>query len=74
MAFYYYNNLFIFAVDASDAGQGTLDFSVGPPGKTIPHDIKNIGTQVFLVEFTPIEPVDHEVSIQFNEMHINGKD
>ena len=38
MAFYYYNNFFIFAVDASDAGQGTLDFSVGPPGKTIPHD------------------------------------
>lgn len=63
----------LLSVDASEAGQGTLDFSVGPPGKTIPHDIKNVGTQVFLVEFSPIEPVDHEVSIQFNEMHINGK-
>lgn len=63
---------FLFVVDASDAGKGTLDLSVGPPGKTIPHDIKNIGPQLFLVEFTPIEPVDHEVSIQFNEIHIHG--
>lgn len=63
----------MFSVDASDAGRGTLDLSVGPPGKTVPHNVKDVGRQLFQIEFIPEEPVDHEVSIQFNDVHIPGK-
>lgn len=59
-------------MDASEAGRGTLDLSVGPPGKTVPHNVKDIGKQLFLIEFVPEEPVDHEVSVQFNDVHIPG--
>ena len=59
-------------VDASEAGRGALDLSVGPPGKTLPHNIEEIQPQLYIIEFTPLEPIDHEVNIQFNEVHISG--
>lgn len=63
----------VLPVDASEAGKGTLDLSVGPPGKTVPHNVRDIGKQLFLIEFVPEDPVDHEVTVQFNDVHIPGK-
>ncbi|XP_067948102.1 filamin-A-like isoform X2 [Watersipora subatra] len=61
-----------FCLDASEAGRGALDLSVGPPGRTLPHQIKEIQPQQYLIEFVPEEPVDHEVIILFNDVHISG--
>lgn len=60
-------------MDASEAGRGALDLSVGPPGRTLPHQIREIQPQLYVIEFTPDAPVDHEVNIQFNEAHIPGR-
>ena len=69
----YLTLFYLIVVDASEAGRGALDLSVGPPGRTLPHSIKEIQPQQYIIEFTPEEPVDHEVNIQFNEIHIPGK-
>jgi hypothetical protein len=60
-------------VDASKAGEGSLEISVNHSGHNIPHQTNHIGNGRFEVQFIPQKAVKHYCIILFNGELVPGK-
>lgn len=68
----YVNKPVQFVVDATFAGEGNLEISVISNEKNVPTQVQPMGGAKFGVTFTPTQPLDHIVSITFNNIAVNG--
>uniref|UniRef100_A0A914H238 Filamin-C n=1 Tax=Globodera rostochiensis TaxID=31243 RepID=A0A914H238_GLORO len=59
-----------FVVDASQAGVGNLEVAVNE-GK-IPSTASGLGHHKYQITFVPKEPIDHTISVQFNNEPVPG--
>jgi hypothetical protein len=64
--------LFVYAVDASAAGEGKLDVNVTCHGIEVPADIASLGRGKYQVTFIPREVAPHFIDVQFNETQVEG--
>lgn len=55
-----------FCVDASQAGEGSLEIGISCNGQYIPNQVKPIGNSKFEVQFLPQEASIHYANISFN--------
>ncbi len=62
----------IFCVDASGAGEGSLEIGINCNGHYIPNQVKPLGNSKFEVHFLPQEPLTHYANISFNSEPIKG--
>ena len=62
----------IFCVDASEAGEGSLEIGITCQGQFIANQVKPIGYSKFEVQFTPQIANTHLASINFNGRPIAG--
>jgi filamin len=60
-----------FCVDASEAGEGSLEIGITCGGHFIPNHVKPIGLSKFEVQFLPDKPGIHLANISFNGHPIN---
>ena len=63
-------------VDASEAGEGSLEILVksncnGQP--SLPTHVESLGNAVFAVSYTPDTSADHLIHVTFNEENVPGK-
>ncbi|XP_035712922.1 filamin-A isoform X3 [Folsomia candida] len=61
-----------FTVDASQAGEGNLEITIGARGRNVPTQVHPQGGARFNVSFVPLEPVDHTVTVTFNKEPVPG--
>ena len=61
-----------FTVDASQAGEGNLEITIGAKGRNVPTQVRPQGGARFAVSFVPLEPVDHTVTVTFNKEPVPG--
>ncbi|UJR14889.1 hypothetical protein I4U23_001873 [Adineta vaga] len=61
-----------FRIDASMAGEGSLEISVNYSGQNIPNDINPIGKSCYEVQFLPQKAVIHHCNILFNGELVPG--
>jgi filamin len=61
-----------FCVDASLAGEGSLEIGISCNGNFIPNQVKPLGNSKFEVHFLPQEPVIHYANINFNGESVKG--
>jgi filamin len=59
-------------VDASQAGEGNLEITIGAKGRNVPTQVHPQGGARFAVSFVPLEPVDHTVTVTFNKEPVEG--
>ena len=62
----------IFCVDASQAGEGSLEIGISCDGRYIPNQVKPLGNSKFEVQFMPQEPIVHFANINFNSESVKG--
>jgi filamin len=62
----------IFCVDASQAGEGSLEIGISCNGHYIPNQVKPLGNSKFEVHFLPQEPSIHYANINFNSEPVKG--
>ena len=55
-----------FSIDASQAGAGNLEIIVSVNGKNVPNYVQSEGNAKFRVNFKPLEPQTHMLSVKFN--------
>lgn len=63
----------LFCVDASQAGEGSLEIGISCKGHFIPNKVKPLGNSKFEVHFQPQESVNHFANICFNSEPVKGK-
>ncbi|XP_069676636.1 filamin-A isoform X2 [Periplaneta americana] len=61
-----------FTVDASEAGEGTLELVVSTDKSTVKAEVVACSRGLYDVTFVPHEPVPHFVNISFNEEDVPG--
>ncbi|XP_023727803.1 filamin-C isoform X3 [Cryptotermes secundus] len=61
-----------FTVDASEAGEGTLELVVSTDKTTVKAEVVACSRGLYDVTFVPHEPVPHFVNISFNEEDVPG--
>lgn len=61
-----------FCVDASLAGEGSLEIGISCNGHYIPNQVKTLGNSKFEVNFLPQEPAIHYANISFNGEPVKG--
>ncbi|CAF0909290.1 unnamed protein product [Brachionus calyciflorus] len=61
-----------FCVDASQAGEGSLEIGISCNGQYIPNQVKPIGNSKFEVHFLPQEAVIHYANISFNSIPVKN--
>lgn len=62
-----------FTVDASEAGEGTLELVVSTDKTTVKAEVVACSRGLYDVTFVPHEPVPHFVNISFNEEDVPGQ-
>jgi filamin len=62
----------LFCVDASQAGEGSLEIGISCKGHFIPNKVKSLGNSKFEVNFQPKESVHHFANICFNSEIVKG--
>jgi filamin len=62
----------VFCVDASQAGEGSLEIGISCNGHYIPNQVKPLGNSKFEVHFLPQEPLVHYANINFNSEPVKG--
>jgi len=62
----------VFCVDASQAGEGSLEIGISCNGHYIPNQVKPLGNSNFEVHFTPQEAAVHYANINFNGEPVKG--
>lgn len=62
----------MFCVDASQAGEGSLEIGISCNGQYIPNQVKPIGNSKFEVHFLPQEAVIHYANISFNSVPVKS--
>lgn len=62
----------MFCVDASQAGEGSLEIGISCNGQYIPNQVKPIGNSKFEVHFMPQEAVIHYANISFNSYPVKS--
>ena len=62
----------IFSVDASQAGEGSLEIGINCNGHFIPNQVKPLGNSKFEVHFLPQEATIHYANINFNSEPVKG--
>jgi len=60
-----------FAVDASQAGAGSLEIMVNDGA--VPCQVQNLGGRQFRASFTPFDPIPHIVWMKFNGFAVPGR-
>jgi len=58
------------AVDASQAGAGSLEIMVNDGA--VPCQVQNLGGRQFRASFTPVDPIPHVVWMKFNGFAVPG--
>ncbi|KAL8600676.1 hypothetical protein ACOMHN_006742 [Nucella lapillus] len=61
-----------FTVDASSAGEGTMEITISANGHNIPNQAHAIGTGKYEVSFVGREAVTHDAAITYNGHHVPG--
>ncbi|XP_014668916.1 PREDICTED: filamin-A-like [Priapulus caudatus] len=61
-----------FTVDASRAGEGSLDISVEARGRVLPCQVFPRANAVFAITFQPVDAVPHYVTVSFNREPVPG--
>lgn len=61
-----------FLVDASQAGEGSLEIGINCNGHFIPNQVKPLGNSKFEVHFLPQEAAIHYANINFNSEPVRG--
>ena len=61
-----------FTVDASEAGEGTLELVVSTDKSTVKAEVVACSRGLYDVTFVPHEAVPHFVNISFNEEDVPG--
>ncbi|GAB0098238.1 filamin-C isoform X1 [Sergentomyia squamirostris] len=61
-----------FGINASQAGAGNLEIIVAVNGKNVPNFVQSEGNARFKVNFKPIEPAPHLLSVRFNGHAVPG--
>lgn len=61
-----------FCVDASQAGEGSLEIGISCNGHFIPNQVKPLGNSKFEVHFLPQQAVIHYANINFNGEPVKG--
>lgn len=64
--------LFIFTVNASQAGAGNLEIIVSVGGRNVPNYVQSEGNAKFRVNFKPQEAAPHSLSVRFNGEPVPG--
>ena len=62
-----------FTVDASQAGEGTLELVVTTAKASVRAEVAARSRGLYDVTFTPHEPIPHFVNITFNEEDVVGQ-
>ncbi len=62
----------VFCVDASQAGEGSLEIGISCNGHYIPNQVKPLGNSKFEVHFLPQEAAVHYANISFNSESVKG--
>jgi len=62
-----------FSVDASQAGEGTLELVITTAKGSVKADVKAVSRGLYDVTFVPVEPIPHFVNITFNDENVIGK-
>ena len=66
-------NCFSQTVDASQAGEGNMQISIGCGGKNIQNKVRSLGQGKYEVLFTPLEGKTHHAEILYNNQPIAGQ-
>jgi filamin len=61
-----------FLVDASEAGEGSIEIGITCNGQLIPNQVKPVGYSNFDVQFVPNLAVTHMATVKFNGQPIVG--
>nr|KAI8751172.1 filamin-B [Biomphalaria glabrata] len=61
-----------FNVDASEAGDGTLEITVSHNGQNIPNNALAIGKNRYECSFIGHQPGTYKVNVLYNNLHVNG--
>ncbi|ESO98829.1 hypothetical protein LOTGIDRAFT_231195 [Lottia gigantea] len=61
-----------FIVDASSAGEGTLELTVGAHGRNIPNQARSLGGGRYEVSFVGRQAVKHQANITYNGIPVPG--
>lgn len=64
---------FIPPVDASEAGDGTLEITVSHNGQNIPNNALAIGKNRYECSFIGHQPGTYKVNVLYNNLHVNGE-
>ena len=59
-------------MDASAAGEGTMEIAISANGRNIPNQAHSIGTGKYEVSFVGRQAVTHEAVITYNGQHVPG--
>lgn len=62
----------VFCVDASQAGEGSLEIGISCNGHYIPNQVKPLGNSKFEVHFLPQDASVHYANISFNSEPVKG--
>ena len=60
-------------MDASEAGEGSLEILVSAEDTNIPTRVEPLGNARFQVSFVPEQEADHRVFVTFNEEVVHGE-
>ncbi|XP_063833667.1 filamin-A isoform X2 [Ostrinia nubilalis] len=61
-----------FTINASHAGAGNLEIIVAVNGRNVPNYVQSEGNARFKVNFKPVEPAPHTLSVRFNGHAVPG--
>ncbi|XP_070173160.1 filamin-A-like isoform X2 [Littorina saxatilis] len=61
-----------FTVDASSAGEGTMEIAISANGRNIPNQAHSVGNGKYEVSFVGQQSVPHEAVITYNGQHVPG--
>ncbi|XP_013193128.2 filamin-A [Amyelois transitella] len=61
-----------FTINASHAGAGNLEIIVAVNGRNVPNYVQSEGNARFKVNFKPVEPAPHMLSVRFNGHTVPG--
>jgi len=64
--------IFIFSVNASQAGAGNLEIIVSVNGRNVPNYVQSEGNARFRVNFKPQDAAPHSLSVRFNGEPVPG--
>ena len=65
--------VFVYAVDASQAGEGKLDVTISCQGSEVVAEIHSLGRGRYEVSFVPRQVSPHFIDVQFNDTQVDGE-